>query len=75
MRISIEDFITLLEQELSSGTSTEFPAEKPAATFDYNQDLLYKLYRDAKNDKNFSVAYAVLVYANEHKIQFSKELA
>ena len=74
MRISIEDFLTLLEQELSSGASTEVPAEKPAAAFDYNKDLLYHLYENAVDNQDYDTAFRVLDHANTFKIQLSKEL-
>lgn len=73
MIISMDHFIELLEQEMADWVSDQ---EAPASTdtldvepFDYNRKLLYKLFRNALNDRAYGTAYDVLHHANEYKIQ------
>ncbi|MHB8098103.1 MAG: hypothetical protein ACYDD5_00755 [Sulfuricurvum sp.] len=73
MIITLEDFIAQMqakygeveEQQYTDEEGTEVPA------FDNNAEALRKLLKDASNGNDFSVAYAVINYANELQINLT----
>lgn len=70
---TIEEFLAYLEKAYS--TSTEERTGDVASeevTFDYNAKAVNVLFRNAMNEKHFSVAYDILVYANEREITLTK---
>lgn len=68
---TLEDFLAYLEE--SYNTPTEDTSEETTVpAFDNNTKALNVLFRNAMNDKAFTVAYAIIVYANEHQIILTK---